>query len=126
LAAVARSDAEAEDKVRLGVHTLVAALADDPAMARVILVEAVGATPEIERARQAARAGFSALIKGEMRRFEGWQGASDEEISIVALATMAAVAETVSHLVATDGLKDPGAAAGHLAAYALRALTPPD
>lgn len=59
-----------------------------------------------------------------MRRFEGWQSRPHDEVSVVALATMAALAETVSHLAATDGLKEPARVASQLADDAVRALTP--
>jgi AcrR family transcriptional regulator len=125
LGAVAASDLDPEEKVTGGVHALVRTLAEDPLMAKVILIEAVGATPDVDRARLDVRAGFAALLEQQMKRFPGWRTRPAAEVRLVALATIAAIAETVSHLVATDGLTAWQEAARYLGAYALRSLTPP-
>lgn len=125
LADIAASDTEAEHKVTEGVTALVRTLAEDPAMAHVILVESVGATAEIDHARVQVRAAFATLLERQMLQFPGWRARPPAEVRLVALATIAAIAETVSHLVATDGLGDWHEAAGYLSDYALRSLTPP-
>ena len=103
-----------------------ATFAADPAMAQVMLVEAVGATSAIEQARTAARTAFATLLEQEMRRFPGWQGFDDEEVSLAAIGTMAAIAEAVTHLVATGRLGDWERAVDPMRRFALRALAPPE
>jgi AcrR family transcriptional regulator len=105
---------EPEQRIRLGVRGIVGSLAADPAMARVVLVEAVGASPRIERERLDARA-----------RFAGWRRRSRREVELIALATMAALAEPVSVLVARGGAGDWEEMVEPLTGFALRALTPP-
>jgi AcrR family transcriptional regulator len=75
--------------VRQTVRTLAGTLAADPPMARVLLIEAVGATPAGER---------------QLEGYEQWRGRSAREREIVSLASMAAIAELISQLVATDRL----------------------
>jgi AcrR family transcriptional regulator len=126
LGAVAASEAGPETKIRVGVHVLVRALAADPGMAKVMLIEAAGATPEVDRARIAVRRRFAALLKGQMEQFPGWQARPPAEVSMVALATIAAIVETLSHLVATGGLDDWREPTKYLSDYTLRALAPPE
>ena len=88
-----------EARIRLGISGIVEGLASEPTMARVVLVEAVGATPAVEDARRAARRRFAGLLAAELRRYPGWANRSAAEIDVIALATMAAVAESVADLV---------------------------
>jgi AcrR family transcriptional regulator len=128
LAAAFAEAAEAEEpeqRIRLGVRGIVGALAADPAMARVVLVEAVGASPRIEQERREARARFAGLLAAEMRRYGGWRRRSRREVELIALATMAALAEPVSVLVAREGAGDCEEMVEPLTSFALRALTPP-
>jgi AcrR family transcriptional regulator len=114
-----------EQRIRLGVRGIVGALAADPAMARVVLVEAVGASPRIEQERREARARFAGLLAAEMRRYGGWRRRPRREVELIALATMAALAEPVSVLVARDGDGGWEEMVEPLISFALRALTPP-
>ena len=122
--ATAAAAEEPEDRIRVGVSTIVEGLASDPANARVILVEAVGASPEIEDARRKARASFARLLEAELRRTPGWIGRPQEEVEVTARATMAAVIEAVGDLVHRgradrwEKLVDP------LTAFVIRALNP--
>jgi AcrR family transcriptional regulator len=116
---------EPEQRIRLGVRGIVGSLAADPAMARVVLVEAVGASPRIERERLDARARFAGLLAAEMRRYGGWRRRPRREVELIALATMAALAEPVSVLVARGGAGDWEEMVEPLTGFALRALTPP-
>ena len=122
--AVAASAADPEERIRLGVRGIVEGLASEPATARVVLVEAVGASSAIEEARISARAQFARLLGEELRRYPGWIGHPPAEIELTALATMAAVAEAVADLVARgradrwETLLDP------LTRFVFRALTP--
>lgn len=113
-----------EDRIRLGISGIVEGLASDPAMARVVLVEAVGAAPAVEEARREARRRFSSLLAAELRRYPGWAGRPAAEIDLTALATMAAVAESVADLVARGQADRWPKLLGPLTRYAMRALTP--
>ena len=129
LAAAFAEAAEAdqpEQRIRLGVREIVGALAADPSMARVVLVEAVGASPRIEHERREARARFAALLAAEMRRYRGWRRRPEREVELIALATTAALAEPVSVLVARDGAEAWEETVEPLTRFALRALTPFD
>ncbi len=112
-------------KVRKAVERFVATLAADQAMARVVLVEAVGATPRAERQRAHARVEFAAVIEGELRKVDYWRARPAAERELVAMATMAAVAEPVTHLVALRRLGEWRSVVRPLADLALRALSPP-
>jgi len=123
LAELAASDLEPEEKIRSGVESLVHALADDPPMARVMLIEVVGATPRAEEARSRARTEFAGLLAAQLR--EGpWRKAPKREVELVSVATMAAVAESVGYLVATGRLDEWRTIVEPLSRYVLRALTP--
>ena len=65
------------EKVRAGVRAFVGALAADPAMARVVLIEAVGATPAVEEARFRSRAEFADVLVEQMRLATAWQRRSE-------------------------------------------------
>lgn len=124
LAEIAAGDDPPEEQIKAGVRAIVEGLASDPALARVVLIESVGATPAVEEARLAARLGFARLLEAEVRGYPGWQGRPSEEVELVAVATMAAVAESVVHLVAAGRAADWPQIVDPLARYALRALTP--
>jgi AcrR family transcriptional regulator len=116
---------EPEQRIRLGVRGIVGGLAADPAMARVVLVEVVGASPRLERERLEARNRFAGLLAAEMRRYRGWRRRPEREVELIALATMAALAEPVSALVARDRARSWEEIVEPLTHFALRALTPP-
>jgi len=116
---------EPEQQIRLGVRGIVGGLAADPALARVVLVEVVGASPRLERERREARSRFARLLAAEMRRYRGWRRRPEREVELIALATMAALAEPVSVLVARDGARGWEEIVEPLTDFALRALTPP-
>lgn len=113
------------EQVEVGVRALVDVFIVDPTMARVLLVEVVGAAPRVERARIAARARFGKLIELELGRVPGWATSTGAERETIALATMAAIEEPVAQLAARGELGRASQVADHLVAYALRALTPP-
>jgi hypothetical protein len=120
---VAERDIEVVDKVRAGAQTFVETLASDPEMAQVIRIEAVGASERVEQARARVRSLFTALIADQLTEIELWRD-RPEEAQLAAMATMAAMAELVSHLVATDRLDEWERLVEPLERYALRALGP--
>jgi AcrR family transcriptional regulator len=125
LAFVRAAEAERPDeRIRLGVAGVIRGLAADPEVARVVLVEAVGASPRIEQARVNARITFTGLLAAELRRYPGWRDRPEAEIEVVALATMAAIAETVGALVADDRASEWKQLIEPLTRFAMRALTP--
>jgi AcrR family transcriptional regulator len=121
---VSSSDLPLDRKVRVGVERFVEALARDPEMAQVVLIEAVGASERVERARAAVRSQFTRLIAGQLREAPHWRGRPREEAQVAAMATMAAVSELVTHLVATGRLNQWSSLVEPLGRYALRALGP--
>jgi len=113
-----------EERIRLGVRGIVEGLASDPATARVLLVEAVGASPAIEDARRTARGQFARLLEAELRRTPGWTGRSQLEVEVTARGTMAAVVEAVGDLVARDRAERWEKLVEPLTLFTTRALNP--
>jgi hypothetical protein len=111
--------------IAAGVRVFFETLAHDPAMATVILIEAVGVSPAVEEARHAARMEFTGVIEKQLRASGVWKGHRTEELRLVSMATMAALAEAVEDLVATESFDRREAMVGVLTRYAQRALTPP-
>ena len=62
---------EPAERIRAEITVLAEAFAADPAMARVILIEAVGATPAVERVRAQARQAAADLIEAQLREYPG-------------------------------------------------------
>ena len=120
----AASADEPEERIRLGVEGIVAGLGSDPETARVILVEAVGATPAIERARSEARRRFARLLAIEMRRYEGWRDRPETEVELISLALIAGLAEVVADSAAGEEPGDWRDLVPPLTRFAMRALTP--
>lgn len=121
---VAGRDLDPAAKVAAGIEAFVEVLAGDPALARVLLIEAVGVSPSVEAARHAVRMEFADVIEKELRRSGLWKGHSSEELQIIAMATMAGVAEAVEHLVVTDAFDRREQLIRTLTRYAQRALAP--
>lgn len=86
-------------RVRAEVHAVARALAADPAMARILLIEIVGATPAAEEARAAARHAAAGLIERQLERYDYWSERSPQERHLASLAAMAAIGEAISDLV---------------------------
>jgi AcrR family transcriptional regulator len=95
---------EPADRVRAEVRAVSSALAADPAMARVLLIEVVGATPAAEAARTRVRHAAAEIIERQLERYEAWHERSGHERRTASLAAMAAIGEAISDLVATGEL----------------------
>lgn len=121
---VGRSDLNAVDKVRLGAATIIRFFGEDPALAGVMLVEVVGASPAAERARHQARLEFARVVQAALAASGLWRGKPRRELELVSVATIAAMVETVSHLVAAGQIGDWQSLVDPMSRYALRALTP--
>ena len=121
---LAAVDDPPEKRVYDGARTLLERFAADPALARVVLIEIVGATRAAEQARTLARRRFAEALAAQLGTTSLWEGAPEGEIELVAFATMAGVAESIGYLVVTDRLDEWESAAEPLTRYALRALAP--
>jgi AcrR family transcriptional regulator len=123
--AVTNSGSPAE-QVQAGIASLVFDFAHNEQAARVVLVESVGATPKLEKARTEARERFATMIADQLGQVPGWSECAPAERRLVSVATMGAVAEAATHrLVAGNLLRERRKVAEQLTSYALRALTPP-
>jgi AcrR family transcriptional regulator len=113
---------EPAQRIRAEITVLAEHLAADPAMARVLLIEAVGATPAVERARSSARQAAADVIEAQLREYPAWRERPDEERAVVALTTMAAIAESLSHLIATGRIDEWPSIVDPVSAYVARGL----
>jgi AcrR family transcriptional regulator len=101
VADTAAADLDPAERVRAEVGAVAAGLAADPAMARVILIEIVGATPDAEAARDGMRNRAAQIIEDQLAQYPEWRGRSPVERRVASLAAMAAIAEPISDLVAS-------------------------
>lgn len=101
----ARRAFDPAERVRAEVRAVAGALASDPAMARIVLIEIVGATPAAEVARSRARNAAAGLIEHQLEQYELWRGRTPAQRRIASLAAMAAIGEPISDLVATGRLE---------------------
>jgi AcrR family transcriptional regulator len=122
LLAVIAEPLEPTDRIRAEITVLAEHFAADPAMARVLLIEAVGATPAIEQARAAARQAAADIIEAQLREYPVWGSRPASERTVVALTTMAAIAESFSHLIATERIDEWPSVVGPVSEYVARGL----
>ncbi len=115
-----------ERLIRAEVRATLAAYAADPPMARIVLIEIVGATPATERIHARARAGAARIIQRRMEAYGYWRKRSAEHRRVASLAAMAAIGEAISDLVATDGLSEWQKLVEPLSEFIGRALIDPD
>jgi len=94
------------ERIRTEVAAVARTFAEDPAMARVMLVVIVGATPAAERAHRGMRAAAAAVIERQLEGYPYWRRRSAHQRHIAAMATMAAIAEPVSELVASGQIAE--------------------
>ncbi len=86
------------ERVRAEVHAVAGALAADPAMARILLIEIVGATPAAEEARSRARHAAAGIIERQLESYDLWRERTAHERHVASLAAMAAIGEAISDL----------------------------
>ena len=94
------------DRIRAEVRALASAYAADPAMARILLIEIVGATPTCERARVHARDQAARVIQAQLEQYDYWRDRPVLDRRVASLAAMAAISEPISELVAEERLSD--------------------
>lgn len=111
------------ERIRSEVRAVAGALAADPAMARIILIEIVGASPAAERARARMRHAAAGIIEGQLERYEPWRRRSPQERRIASLGAMAAIAEPIGDLVATGRLDEWETLVGPISEFVARGLT---
>jgi AcrR family transcriptional regulator len=104
VAETAGRDMDPAERIREEVRAVAAAFAADPAMARLMLIDSVSATPVAERARVEARHAAAGVIEDQLEQYEYWDRRSPHERCVASVAAMAAIAEPISDLVATGRL----------------------
>jgi AcrR family transcriptional regulator len=114
------------ERVRAEVRAVAAALASDPAMARILLIEIVGATPACERARASARRSAAKLIETQLEQYEYWRARGPFERGIASLAAMAAIGEPISDLVATGRIDQWEQLVDPISEFVARGLLSPE
>ena len=122
VADTAHADLDPAERVRVEVQAVVGALAADPAMARIVLIEIVGATPAAEQARTRARHTAASIIERQLEEYEDWRKRSRQQRHVASLAAMAAIGEAVSDLVATDRVDNWQEVVDPLSEFVARAL----
>lgn len=112
--------------IRAEVRAVLAAYAEDAAMARILLIEIVGATPAAERAHVRARSVAARIIQARLEEYSFWRRRSVAHRRIASLATMAAIGEALSDLVATGRITEWETLVGPISEFIGRALIDPD
>ena len=97
---------EPMDRIRAEVRALAATYAADPAMARIVLIGVVGATPACEQARVEARDQAARVIQAQLEEYEYWLQRPPLHRRVASLAAMAAIAEPMSELVVQNRLPE--------------------
>jgi AcrR family transcriptional regulator len=127
--AAARSVAESlapTELIRAEVRATLAAYAADPAMARIVLIGVAGATPAAELAHARARDVAAQIIQQRLEQYAYWRERSAQQRRVASLATMAAIGEPISDLVASGRLAEWESLVGPISEFIGRALIDPD
>jgi AcrR family transcriptional regulator len=122
VAETAGAELEPAERLRAEVRAVAAALAADPAMARILLIEIVGATPDAEQARAQARHAAARIIERQLEGYDYWRKRTKHERQIASIAAMAAIGEAISDLVATDRIDRWEAVVDPLSDFVARGL----
>src|SRR5437763_7045127 len=111
--------------VRAEVRATLAAYAADPAMARIVLIEIVGATPAAVRAHARARSAAARIIQRRMEQYPYWRARPEQHRRAASLAAMAAIGEPISDLVAAGRLDEWATLVDPISEFIGRALIDP-
>jgi AcrR family transcriptional regulator len=122
VAETAGRDMDPAERIREEVRAVAAAFAADPAMARLMLIDSVSATPVAERARVEARHAAAGVIEDQLEQYEYWDRRSPHERRVASVAAMAAIAEPISDLVATGRLDEWEQIVGPVSDFVARGL----
>ncbi len=106
VAETADQDMHPLDRIRAEVRAVAAGHAADPAMARIVLIEIVGATPACEQARVRVRDQAARVIEVQLEQYDYWSRRSPLQRRVASLAAMAAIGEPISELVAQQRLDE--------------------
>jgi AcrR family transcriptional regulator len=112
--------------IRAEVRATLAAFAADPAMARIVLIEIVGATPAAEHVRARARNLAARIIQRRLEEYEYWRARAEHHRRVASLAAMAAIGESISDLVATGRMGDWETLVDPVSEFIGRALIDPE
>src|SRR5439155_20516516 len=77
--------------IRAEVRATLAAYAADPALARIVLIEIVSATPAAEEAHARARSAAARTIQRRMEEHPYWRARPEQHRRAASLAAMAAI-----------------------------------
>jgi AcrR family transcriptional regulator len=111
--------------IRSEVRATLAAFAADPALARIVLIEVVGATPAAERAHVRARSVAAGIIQGRLEQYLYWRRRPEQHRRVASLAAMAAIGEPISDLVATGRIEQWESLVEPISEFISRALIDP-
>jgi len=125
VAATAFGDLSPAERIRAEVGAVAAALAAEPAMARIVLIEMVGATPRAERARVEARNEAARIIELQLEQYDAWRRRTPLQRRVASLAAMAAIGEPISDLVATGRIAEWEAVVEPVSEFVARGLIAP-
>ena len=89
----------------VGVRAYVDCLVADPAAARVILLEGVGTSPEVNALRSRIRRELAELIRGLWARYDA-EAASSPQAVAISVAVFGILYESMVHLAETDRLAE--------------------
>jgi AcrR family transcriptional regulator len=113
-------------RIRAEVAATLAAYAADPALARVVLIEIVGATPAAEQLHARARGAAARIVQRRMEEYAYWRRRSERHRRVASLATMAAIGESISDLVATGRIDEWEELVDPISEFIGRALIDPE
>jgi AcrR family transcriptional regulator len=112
--------------IRAEVRATLAAFAADPALARIVLIEIVGATLAAERAHVRARSVAAGIIQRRLEQYLYWRRRPEQHRRVASLAAMAAIGEPISDLVATGAIERWEELVEPVSEFISRALIDPD
>jgi AcrR family transcriptional regulator len=102
---------EVAERARVGVEALVSTALTDPRRVRIMTVEVVGASPEVERHRLEVERGFVRQLTGEVSRLALGGRLPQRDYTLAAVAMVGAVTALLTHWAA---LPEPPPMAGLL------------
>lgn len=114
------------ERVRAEVRAVGSAAAADPALARIVLIEIVGATPAAEQARAEARHAAAKVIEDQLEQYPHWSKRTAHQRRVASLAAMAAIGEPISDLVAAGRIEQWESLVDPVSEFVGRALIPAD
>ncbi|MFD4295395.1 TetR/AcrR family transcriptional regulator [Rhodococcus sp. NPDC058532] len=104
--AIGTADGDLEARIRAGLTAFVGYLTDDPRRARVVLIEVVGISPELEEVRHAVLRGFGEVICAVWSTQSGFD-ATTEPARLTALSLSGAVNNLLVDWMMTGQQQDP-------------------